>query len=93
MKNPFYRGKGIKPVKIVKALVGTNSIHGIIEESQKKSSKHLLLRSPEIGLGHIIKEAVPKPGIKMRQFSLPPNPYFSSPSIILYSPLSRRQAY
>lgn len=58
------------------ALVGTNIFYGLIEESQRKS-KHLLLRSPERGLGHIIKERVPKPGIKMRQLSLPPNPYFS----------------
>lgn len=66
---------GIKPVKNVKALVGTNSIYGVIEQSQRKS-KDLLLRSPERGLGHIIQERVPKPGIKMKQLSLSANPYF-----------------
>ena len=76
MKNPLTRSVGIKLVKVVKALVGTNSLYGVIEQSQRKS-KHLLLRSPERGLGHIIKERVPKPGIKMRELSLPPNPSFS----------------
>lgn len=50
-----------KPIKVVKALTGINSIYHVIEQSKRKARRHELLRSPERGLGHIIRERVPKP--------------------------------
>lgn len=45
-KTPLTRGVGIKPIKITKPLIGTNSIYGAIETSQRQA-RHPLLRSPE----------------------------------------------
>lgn len=65
MKNPLSRGLGRKPVKVLKQLIGTNSICRVIEKVQREE-KQQLLKSPERGLGHIIKERTPKPGMQIR---------------------------
>lgn len=65
MKNPLSRGLGRKPVKVLKQLIGTNSIRRVIEKVQREE-KQQLLKSPERGLGHIIKERTPKPGMQIR---------------------------
>lgn len=62
MLNPLTRGKGLKGVKLVKALLGTNSIYGALVSSHKKVNSPFPL-SPERGFGHIIKDRVPREGV------------------------------
>lgn len=65
MKTPL--GKGIK---VVKTLIGTNSFYDVIEKTQaQRTAGHLLLKSPEKGIGHIIREGVPGKGGNLGQSS------------------------
>lgn len=66
MKNPLTRGKGVKAIKIVKTLIGTNSFYDVILKAQMTAG-HQLQKSPERGLGHIIREGRPRPGVRMRE--------------------------
>lgn len=58
-KHPLRGGKGVPPVKIVKLLMEVPSIYKIIEEAsqeaRRKENRHLLLRSPERGVGNVIR--------------------------------------
>lgn len=65
MRDTISRGIGKKPVKVVNQLIGTNSICRVIERVQR-AEKQQLLKSPERGLGHIIKERALRPGVKIR---------------------------
>lgn len=59
MLNPLTRGKGFKGVKLVKGLLGTNSIYGALVSSHRKAHSPYPL-SPERGLGNVIKERAPR---------------------------------
>lgn len=62
MKNLLIRGNGSKPIQIVKGLMGTNSLYGLLSASQGQSRPYFL-RSPEKGLGHIFRERAPRRGV------------------------------
>lgn len=57
MKHPFWRGKGVKAIKITKSIVGTPSFFKVIERSGRKPQ----LRSPERGLTLLITPTVKVP--------------------------------
>lgn len=49
-------------IQIVKGLMGTNSLYGLLSASQGQSRPYFL-RSPEKGLGHIFRERAPRRGV------------------------------
>lgn len=53
MKHPLWRGKGIKPIKLVNTPTGATNVYGALESTS--SQKQALLRSPERGLKSISK--------------------------------------
>lgn len=71
MGQPLWRGFGIKPIKIVKLMLGTRSIYRVLKTEQKDQ----LLRSPEKGLKTIskISSKTATKRLKMKEFKFSPN--------------------
>mgnify|MGYP001183473114 CR=1 FL=1 len=63
MRNPLTRGKGLEAVKIVKGLTGISSFLGSGVDKKKLRFE----RSPERGLGHLVRESGSRPGVKFRE--------------------------
>ena len=53
MQNPLTRGKGIKPIQIVKGLTGRKSVYGSLSSTHPNPR---FKKSPEMGLGHVIRD-------------------------------------
>lgn len=51
LKEPPLKGKGVKTVKIGKTILRELLWYKVLEEAKRREAKHLLLRSPERGVG------------------------------------------
>lgn len=66
MKNPLTRGKGVKSIKIVKALLGVSDIVAHLRPSRPRFLCSPDRSFPSWGLGHLLSERYPRWNIKYR---------------------------
>lgn len=90
MKNPLTRGKGLKPIKLVKALLGTPTIYGHLSACQSQvKDNYRFPSSPERGFGNAIKRD------RVQHFlgkaNLPRSRFIAMPSLPIRVPLTTHQ--
>ena len=71
MLNPLTRGKGFKPVKMMRRLLGISSfMHAVDPVTSGGYPRELVLGSPERGLAHTIVHRAPRYGERQRNWEL-----------------------